>query len=44
MIKLIDRASNISRMNSWNEKRKKQYLKNTKFWKDVPRITQGSKE
>ena len=33
-LKLIDRASNISRMQSWNEKRKKQYLKKTKFWKD----------
>ena len=34
LIKLIDRASNISRMDSWDEKRKKQYLKKTQFWKD----------
>lgn len=33
MIKLCDRASNISRMENWNEKRKKHYLKRTKFWK-----------
>ena len=43
MIKLIDRASNISRMNSWDEKRKKQYLKRTKFWKDVPKTDGGRK-
>ena len=34
MIKLCDRASNISRMQTWDEKRKQQYLKKTKFWKD----------
>ncbi len=34
MIKLIDRASNISRMGSWDDKRKQHYLKKTKFWKD----------
>ena len=34
MIKLCDRASNISRMETWDEKRKQQYLKRTKFWKD----------
>ena len=34
LIKLCDRASNISRMQSWDEKRKEQYLKRTKFWKD----------
>lgn len=34
MIKLIDRASNISRMSSWDEKRQEHYLKKTKFWKD----------
>ncbi len=34
LIKLIDRASNISRMESWSEDRKKHYLKKTKFWKD----------
>ena len=34
MIKLIDRASNVSRMDAWDEDRQKQYLKRTKFWKD----------
>ncbi len=34
LIKLIDRASNISRMDSWDEERKKHFLKRTKFWKD----------
>ncbi len=34
MIKLADRLSNISRMGSWDEKRKEHYLRKTKFWKD----------
>jgi (p)ppGpp synthase/HD superfamily hydrolase len=34
LIKLCDRASNISRMDSWDEKRQAHYLKKTKFWKD----------
>jgi len=34
LIKLIDRASNVSRMESWAPNRRKQYLKKTKFWKD----------
>jgi len=34
MVKLADRLSNISRMDSWGEKRQKQYLKKSKFWKD----------
>lgn len=34
LIKLIDRASNISRMESWSDKRQEHYLKKTKFWKD----------
>jgi len=33
MIKLIDRASNVSRMNSWDKERQAQYLKKTKFWR-----------
>lgn len=33
MIKLIDRASNVSRMGGWSKKRKEQYLKNTRFWR-----------
>lgn len=34
MIKLIDRASNISRMESWDIGRREHYLKKTKFFKD----------
>lgn len=34
LIKLCDRASNISRMQPWSEDRRKQYLKKTCFWKD----------
>jgi len=34
MIKLVDRASNISRMECWNKERRAQYIKKTKFWKD----------
>lgn len=33
MIKLIDRASNISRMESWNDKRQAHYLKSSIFWR-----------
>jgi len=33
LIKLIDRASNISRMDAWSEERQAHYLKKTKFWK-----------
>ena len=34
LIKLIDRASNVGRMDSWSESRKKHYLKLSKFWRD----------
>ena len=34
MLKLADRLSNISRMESWDIARKEHYLKKTKFWKD----------
>lgn len=34
MIKLVDRASNISRMDSWSEDRREHYIGKTKFWKD----------
>jgi (p)ppGpp synthase/HD superfamily hydrolase len=34
MIKLADRLSNISRMDSWDIARREHYLKKTKFWKD----------
>jgi len=33
LIKLCDRASNVSRMQNWSEKRKAHYLSHTKFWK-----------
>lgn len=33
MLKFADRLSNLSRMGSWDEKRKEQYLKRSKFWK-----------
>jgi len=33
LIKLIDRASNISRMNAWDKSRQQAYLNKTKFWK-----------
>jgi len=33
LIKLCDRASNVSRMDGWNEKLKKHYLNRTKFWR-----------
>ena len=34
LIKFADRLSNLSRMNKWNDERKVQYLKKSKFWKD----------
>ena len=34
MIKLVDRASNISRMNKWSGDRQNHYMKKTVFWKD----------
>lgn len=34
MLKFADRLSNISRMSSWNDGRKKQYLNKSKFWND----------
>ena len=32
LIKFADRLSNLSRMSSWNEQRKAQYMKRSKFW------------
>ena len=32
MIKMIDRASNLSRMECWDVKRRAQYLRKSKFW------------
>jgi GTP pyrophosphokinase len=34
LIKLIDRASNVSRMDKWSEARQQQFLRKTKFWRD----------
>ena len=34
MLKLCDRASNVSRMDSWSKDRQEHYLRKTKFWKD----------
>jgi len=36
MIKLADRMSNVSRMDAWDEERRKQYLRKTRFWRDGP--------
>lgn len=33
LIKFADRLSNLSRMDCWDEKRKNQYLKRSRFWK-----------
>jgi len=32
-IKLCDQAHNISRMNSWDDKKKKSFIKKSRFWK-----------
>ena len=34
IIKFADRLSNISRMDAWGKKRRKQYLARSVFWKD----------
>lgn len=34
LIKFADRLSNISRMESWDEDRRNQYLRKSVFWKD----------
>lgn len=34
LIKFIDRASNLTRMETWSDKRQNQYLRRSKFWKD----------
>ena len=33
IVKMADRISNLSRMESWDEKRQEHYLKNSKFWR-----------
>src|SRR5258706_7778273 len=32
LLKFADRASNLSRMTSWNEEKKQWYLRTSKFW------------
>lgn len=34
LIKFADRLNNLSRMDSWDDERKAQYLRKSKFWKD----------
>lgn len=36
LIKFADRLSNLSRMDVWDDKRKAQYIKKSKFWKLDP--------
>ena len=36
LIKFADRLQNLSRMDSWDDKRKQQYLNKSKFWKSSP--------
>jgi len=39
LLKMIDRASNLSRMSNWHEKRIAQYLRKSKFWRsEIPHI------
>ena len=44
MIKLLDRASNVSRMDAWDSDRQEHYLKKTKFWRSEPRKEHFAKE
>jgi len=34
LIKFADRLSNLSRMEAWDDKRQKQYVRKSKFWRD----------
>lgn len=36
ILKFMDRAQNLSRMEVWNEKRRESYLRKSKFWKSSP--------
>jgi GTP pyrophosphokinase len=36
LIKFIDRASNLSRMDVWEKDKQEHYLRKSKFWKDRP--------
>jgi (p)ppGpp synthase/HD superfamily hydrolase len=35
-LKFADRLSNLSRLQSWNQKRRDQYLRKSRFWKTSP--------
>jgi (p)ppGpp synthase/HD superfamily hydrolase len=41
IIKFADRLSNLSRMNAWDEERRRQYIAKSKFWKDGSNICKG---
>ena len=34
LVKFADRLSNLSRMEGWNDKRRKQYIAKSKFWRN----------
>lgn len=34
LLKFADRASNLSRMQAWDESRRQHYMRKSKFWKD----------
>lgn len=36
LIKFADRLTNIARMETWDEKRKAQYMRKSTFWKSAP--------
>jgi (p)ppGpp synthase/HD superfamily hydrolase len=41
IIKFADRLSNLSRMNAWDEERRRQYIAKSKFWKDGSDLCKG---
>lgn len=36
LLKFADRLHNLSRMNSWDEERRAQYMRKSRFWRDQP--------
>jgi len=36
LIKFADRLHNLSRMDSWDEERRAQYIRKSRFWRDHP--------
>jgi GTP diphosphokinase / guanosine-3',5'-bis(diphosphate) 3'-diphosphatase len=36
LIKFADRLHNLSRMDSWDEQRRAQYMRKSRFWRDQP--------